>query len=137
MIFLKAAFPCMRIIYPTDFVRTTFVRVTKSDQTLFNVCFHMYGFQYGKINVQTKSACRSDFPQVNCVNSHDFTRGIIIKKVRFKTETYEKLIGLVREEPALYDASLSGYKDHTLQKHIWKNIATEMSFKTVTCKYTF
>ena len=27
----------MRIIYPTDFVRTTFVRVTKSDQSLFNV----------------------------------------------------------------------------------------------------
>ena len=34
---VKAAFPCMRIIYPTDFVRTTFVRVTKSDQTFFNV----------------------------------------------------------------------------------------------------
>ena len=33
----KGAFPCMRIICPTDFVRTTFVRVTKSDQTLFNV----------------------------------------------------------------------------------------------------
>ena len=27
----------------------------------------MYGFQNGKINVQTKSACRSDFPNVNCM----------------------------------------------------------------------
>ena len=27
----------MRIIYPTDFVRTGFVRVTNSDQTIFNV----------------------------------------------------------------------------------------------------
>ena len=35
--YYKAAFPCMRIIYPTEFVRTTFVGVTKSDQTLFNV----------------------------------------------------------------------------------------------------
>ena len=43
----------------------------------------------------------------------------------------------MREEPVLYDASLSGYKDHTLQKNIWKKIATEMSFKNVTCKYTF
>ena len=31
-------------------------------------CFHMYGFQYGKINVQTKSACRSDFPYFPHVN---------------------------------------------------------------------
>ena len=53
------------------------------------------------------------------LNSHDFTRGIIIK-IRFKTETYEKLIGLVGKEPALYDASLSGYKDYTLQKHLWQ-----------------
>ena len=35
--YYKAAFPCMRFIYPTEFVRTTFVGVTKSDQTLFNV----------------------------------------------------------------------------------------------------
>ena len=57
--------------------------------------------------------------------------------MRVKTETFEKLIGLLKEEPALYEASLSGYKDHTLQKNIWKKIATEMSFKNVTCKYTF
>ena len=33
----KAAFPFMRIIYPTDLVRTVFVRVTNSDQTIFSV----------------------------------------------------------------------------------------------------
>ena len=33
----------------------------------------------------------------------------------------------MRERSALHDASLSGYKDHTLQKNIWKTIATEMS----------
>ena len=41
------------------------------------------------------------------LNTHDFTRGIIIRKTRFKAETYEKLIRFVREEPALHDASLS------------------------------
>ena len=34
---LKAAFPFMRIIYPTDFVHTPFVRVTNPDETIFNV----------------------------------------------------------------------------------------------------
>ena len=33
----KAAFSFMRIFYPPDFVRTVFARVTKSDQTIFNV----------------------------------------------------------------------------------------------------
>ena len=37
----KAAFSFMRIFYPPHFVRTVFVRVTNSDQTIFNVgvCF--------------------------------------------------------------------------------------------------
>ena len=51
--------------------------------------------------------------------------------MRFKTETYENLIGLVREEPALYDASLSGYKDHTQQKHIWKKWLVSTPFENL------
>ena len=33
---MKDSFPIMRIIYPMDFVPTVFVRVTHSDQTIFN-----------------------------------------------------------------------------------------------------
>ena len=33
----KAAFPFIRLFYPTDFGRTAFIRVTNSDQTMFNV----------------------------------------------------------------------------------------------------
>ena len=33
----KVVFLFMRIIYPTDYVRTVFVRVTNSDQIIFNV----------------------------------------------------------------------------------------------------
>ena len=94
----EAAFPCT-LHYLSD-------GICPSDQTLFNVGVSICAdFSTEKIIVQTKSACRSDFPyfpQVSCVKI------IIIKKMRFKTETYEKLIGLVREETALYDDSLSG-----------------------------
>ena len=31
-----AAFPFIRLFYPTDFGRTAFIRVTNSDQTIFN-----------------------------------------------------------------------------------------------------
>ena len=56
--------------------------------------------------------------------------------MKFSSGTSETLIGLVREESALYDASLPGYKDHTLEKNIWKEIAKEMNMKNVNCKYT-
>ena len=42
ILLIKAAFPFMRIICPTDFVR-----VTNSDQTIFNVSFLMCGFLHG------------------------------------------------------------------------------------------
>ena len=37
--------------------------------------------------------------------------------MKFSSGTCEKLIGLVREESALYDASLQGYKDHICKKN--------------------
>ena len=37
--YLKAAFPCMRIIYPTDFVRTDFSR-TPDEMPYRKKCFH-------------------------------------------------------------------------------------------------
>ena len=41
--------------------------------------------------------------------------------MKFSHKTYEKLIALVRERPALYNCQLTEYKDHQLQKNIWKN----------------
>ena len=38
--------------------------------------------------------------------------------MKFSHKTYEKLIDLVRERPALYNYQLTEYKDHQLQKNI-------------------
>ncbi|GFR83512.1 hypothetical protein ElyMa_005977000 [Elysia marginata] len=52
--------------------------------------------------------------------------------MKFPHKTYEKLIDLVRERPALYNCQLTEYKDHQLQKNIWKNIAEEMGLEDMT-----
>ena len=41
--------------------------------------------------------------------------------MKFSHKTNEKLIDLMREWPALYNCQLTEYKDHQLQKNIWKN----------------
>ena len=58
-------------------------------------------------------------------------------KMTFSSGTYQTSIELVREDSVLYDASLRGYKDHTLKKNIWKEIEIEMNIKSVNLSTPF
>ena len=68
------------------------------------------------------------FPHVNCMEIITFYIATILivvyvikSKMGFRSGTYEKIIGLMREESALFDASLPGYKDHILKKILGKH----------------
>ena len=52
--------------------------------------------------------------------------------MKFSHKTYEKLLDLVRERPALYNCQLTEYTAHQLQKNTWKNIAEEMGLEDMT-----
>ena len=83
--------------------------------------FLMLVFPFVRISARINGRpCRSDFlyffPYVNCMKIitciatiQCYLRHLIKSKMKFSSGTYEKLMGLVREESALYEASLPGY----------------------------
>jgi len=47
-------------------------------------------------------------------------------------ETTEKLIEIVRDNPALYNASLPEYKDASIVKNLWISVTKEMKIDGLT-----
>ena len=79
-----------------------------------------------------------------CPNNHnftrgvDFTRGVIIKKMRFKTETYKKNDRACEGGAStIRRLAVRIQRPYPAEEYMEKKIATEMSFKNVTCKYMY
>ncbi|KAL8602271.1 hypothetical protein ACOMHN_022784 [Nucella lapillus] len=49
----------------------------------------------------------------------------------------EKLISIIKEQPAVYNATLPEYKDAQFQENIWLSVAEAMGRDDISGEYTF